>query len=191
MVTADRNLFRLCAADLMSRNVKTIPFDMPLQAAARLLSEARISGAPVVDSHGRCLGVLSATDFVHWVKDGGQTDRARAKIQVHFCSEWEVVNLELLPKEEVRWHMTPGPVTVAPDLGITEVARIMLESHIHRVIVVDEMQRPIGIVTSTDLLAALASAQGDPSRTRESVEHAEDPWATFAELEGRDVADPP
>jgi CBS domain-containing protein len=52
--------------------------------------------------------------------------------------------------------MTPDPETVRPTTLIRSLARIMIDAHIHRVIVVDEEYRPIGIVTSTDVLAALA-----------------------------------
>ena len=33
---------------------------------------------------------------------------------------------------------------------------MMLDAHIHHLIVVDERRRPVGIVTSTDILAAVA-----------------------------------
>lgn len=39
---------------------------------------------------------------------------------------------------------------------IRELARQMIDAHIHRIIVVDDENRPLGIVSSTDLLAALA-----------------------------------
>ena len=52
--------------------------------------------------------------------------------------------------------MTPDPVTVKPETSILALARMMVDAHIHRVIVVDKERRPIGIVSSTDLLAALA-----------------------------------
>jgi CBS domain-containing protein len=47
----------------------------------------------------------------------------------------------------------------APPMLVVEVelARAMLDAHIHRVIVVDELQRPIGIVSTTDILAAVAN----------------------------------
>jgi CBS-domain-containing membrane protein len=35
---------------------------------------------------------------------------------------------------------------------------MMIDAHIHRVIVLDEERKPVGIVSSTDLMAALASA---------------------------------
>jgi CBS-domain-containing membrane protein len=38
---------------------------------------------------------------------------------------------------------------------------MMIDAHIHRIIVVDKKQRPIGIVSSTDLLAAMAYSDGE------------------------------
>ncbi len=38
---------------------------------------------------------------------------------------------------------------------------MMIDAHIHRVIVVDKDERPIGIVSSTDILAAVAHADDD------------------------------
>ena len=64
MTTASTPLLARTAADLMSPTVVTIPQDMSLRGAARLLAQADVSGAPVVDAAGRCVGVLSARDFV-------------------------------------------------------------------------------------------------------------------------------
>jgi CBS domain-containing protein len=52
--------------------------------------------------------------------------------------------------------MTPDPVTAGPLTGIKDLARMMLDAHIHRIIVVDPNHRPIGVVSSTDILAAVA-----------------------------------
>ena len=62
-MTSRKPLFALTAEDLMKGEVVTISAEMSLQAAAHLLSQERISGAPVVDGHGRCIGVLSTTDL--------------------------------------------------------------------------------------------------------------------------------
>jgi CBS domain-containing protein len=67
-----------------------------------------------------------------------------------------VVDVEQLPTDEVRRFMTPDPVTAPPATSIGVLARMMLDTHIHRVIVVDEERRPVGVVSSTDLLAAVA-----------------------------------
>jgi CBS domain-containing protein len=72
------------------------------------------------------------------------------------------VDVEELPTDEVRRFMTPNPVTARPDASIRTLARMMIDAHVHRVIVVDEQDRPVGVVASTDLLAALAYAPGEP-----------------------------
>lgn len=148
--------FSMTADDLMSRPVHAIPEDMPLPEAARVLSQARVSGAPVVDAAGRCVGVLSASDFVRWAGRGGVANA------IHYSKpatcDWEVIELEFLPKDEVRWYMTPDPVTVGRSARIADVAHTMLDADIHRVIVVDGERRPVGVVSGTDVLAAVARA---------------------------------
>jgi CBS domain-containing protein len=48
--------------------------------------------------------------------------------------------------------MTPDPACVGVDTPVTEIARLMAERRIHRVIVTDRVGIPVGIVTSLDLL---------------------------------------
>lgn len=72
--------------------------------------------------------------------------------------DWQIVELEKLPNDEVRRFMTADPVTVRPETPIHALARIMIDAHIHRVVIVDDERRPLGIVSSTDLLAALAKS---------------------------------
>ena len=68
--------------------------------------------------------------------------------------------------DTVRDRMTCDPVTVIPSTPLQKLAEMMLDAHIHRVIVVDKDHRPIGIVSSTDILAAVARAVGDESTHR-------------------------
>lgn len=147
----------LTAEDLMSRDVVVISQDTPLREAACTLANSHISGTPVVDEHGHCVGVLSATDFVQWASESGAADPRPTEGRPRFCSEWQMVDLDALPGNAVRNYMSGNIVTVEPSVLITGVARRMLNAHIHRVIVLDEERRPIGIVTSTDILAAVAS----------------------------------
>jgi CBS domain-containing protein len=154
MLAPNRPLMSLTAADLMSQAVVMVPQDMSLEGAARLLSQAQVSGAPVVDTEGRCVGVLSATDFVHRAQKGVRPGVAQECV----CSSWQIVDTECLPREAVLHHMTKDPVTVTSAARIGELAQMMLDAHIHRVIVVDKNRRPIGIVSSTDILAAVAQA---------------------------------
>jgi CBS domain-containing protein len=159
MSTTTKPLPSLTAADLMSRDVITIPRAMSLRAAGHLLSEAQISGAPVVDEMGECIGVLSAIDFMHWI-GYGKTGPAKAAsaIPSGFPSAWQILEAESVPTDEVGNYMTANPVTVSPTVSIAELARGMTDAHIHRLIVVDDERRPIGVISSTDVLAAVALA---------------------------------
>src|SRR5262249_48650611 len=151
MTAIDRPLHELCAADLMSRELVLIPDDISLQDAARRLVRHQVSGAPVVDCCGKLVGVISSSDFL----------RRRSEVDLHSSAsmspcvyaEWQVVDVEQLPDETVRRRMTPDPVTADEQTFVAELARLMVDAHIHRVIIVDEDHAPKGIVTSTDILA--------------------------------------
>jgi CBS-domain-containing membrane protein len=145
MISNKKPLLALTAADLMTREVVAIPAGTTMRAAARVLAHARVNGAPVIDTEGRCVGVLSTSDFF------------RGAVQE---------NLEIDPTDKVGEHMTADPVTVTPATGIRELARMMLDADIHRVIVVDDQDQPIGVVSSTDVLAAMAYDDSEKKYTR-------------------------
>lgn len=190
--------------DVMTEDLVCLPATMPLRQAARLLIKNQIGGAPVVDSDGHCIGVLSSFDFLRLAErradatkpaapplpitcsfqttrrmtDGRELiqctlaagacpiqSRQRGRMGEEFlvCSQphsvlvdWQAVEVENLSTDEVRHFMTADPVTVAPATSLRTLARMMIDAHIHRVIVVDEQHRPIGVVSSTNLLAVLA-----------------------------------
>jgi len=148
----------LTAGDLMSAMIVSIPQNMSLQGAARRLTEYQVSGAPVVDDEGRCVGVISASDFVHWAGDPSKA-RHVPVVPGCVCASWQIVDAEQISDEDrVNSFMTPDPVTVTSTTPVQKLAQMMLDAHIHRLIVVDRQERPIGIITSTDILAALARA---------------------------------
>jgi predicted transcriptional regulator len=155
MVSATKPLFSLTAADLMSASVVVVPEEMSLQGAAHRLAQASVTGAPVVDKQGRCVGVLSATDFVHWM-DRDHYGPVACAASPAFCAPWQMVEANALPDQAVRDYMTRDPVTVVATATLGELARKMVDVHIHRLIVMGKNGKPIGIVSSTDILAAVA-----------------------------------
>lgn len=157
MMTTFKPLGSHCASDLMSTELVMIPAEISLQGAARLLSRAQVSGAPVIDDAGRLVGMLSAIDFIHWAEHGGETS--------HGCDcgdtawkPWQMLDHPEHSETRVVDVMTRNPVTAAPKTSIADISRMMLDAHIHRILIVNGGQRPVGIVTSTDILAAVARA---------------------------------
>jgi CBS domain-containing protein len=153
-------LFDVTAADLMHREVVTLAQEMPLPAAAQLLVRAQIGAAPVVDDEGRCIGVFSFADLgrrAHLIERAVLTAPAAPEC---VYSDWEVIehDWDTLPAECVSWYMTEDPVLVVPETRIGELAQMMVDAHIHRLIVARADRRPIGVVASTDVMAEVARA---------------------------------
>lgn len=151
-------LFRLTARDLMSREVLTLSQWMPVQSAVRALTRVRVGGAPVVDEHGRCVGVFSLSDCNRRLRGDNRDARVAPPLPGCVCCDWTVVQGEwdALPADAVSRYMTPDPVLVLPETPLGELAQMMVDAHIHRLIVVAEDRRPLGVVSSTDVLAAVA-----------------------------------
>ncbi len=136
MLATKRSPADLTAGDLMSRDLVSVSQEMPIREAGRLLLLHQISGLPVVESDGTCVGVLSTTDFLRW----------------------QIMNAEQPTTGKVGQYMTLDPVTVAIDTPLTELAQRMADAHIHRVLVVDRLHRLVGIISSTDVLAGIVRA---------------------------------
>ena len=129
-------------AELMQPNVRTISSEARVAEVVVSLADAHISGLPVVDKGGRILGVVSATDVL--------TAEAEA--------ETLTMGRDLMEETSVREIMTPRPYTVAPDEDVREAARQMLYAEVHRLFVA-EGDRLVGVISTTDIVRAVANAQ--------------------------------
>lgn len=156
MTTLETPLLQLTAEDLMSRDVLVIPQHMSLKAAAHLLAQAEVSGAPVVDEEGRCVGILSAADLVHWVDRESRPPKRCDGGETCACCDWQLNGLDDVPMDAVSRYMTSNVVATGPETRVGELARWMRDAHIHRVVIVDDRRRPVGVVSSMDVLAAVA-----------------------------------
>lgn len=158
MVTTLR---KLNARDLMNPEVLTVPEDMSLRELASFLLDNQISGAPVTDTGGALVGVVSMTDIVAASADdsGVTTDRRNPDFYLRDLaetySEEDVRNFHIEePNRSVQEIMTPQVYSVDVEDSVSEVARIMLEGHLHRVLVT-ENREAVGIISTSDLLGLL------------------------------------
>jgi CBS domain-containing protein len=129
--------------ELMAADPITIEVEAPLADAARLMEEQHVSGLPVVDAAGALVGVVS------------QTDLLRARATEYLWANWAGLR--------VRHLMTSPAVTVHRQTPLALAARRMDRHHVHRLVVVDDHDdaRPIGILSTSDLVRAMAAV---PSR---------------------------
>jgi CBS domain-containing protein len=158
MNTTKTPLFDLTASDLMTPAAVTLPEKMSLQDAARLLTGPATHSAPVVDAAGHCVGVLSVADLATWA---AREHFPAAAVSACVYTEWQ--SFEQMPAaEDIRHCMTTHPPTVDPHATLGQIARIMADAGLDRVIVLGADGEPAGVVSASDLIAALARcAQAD------------------------------
>ncbi|WP_310718991.1 CBS domain-containing protein [Streptomyces lydicus] len=164
---------------VMTTEVVRVGYGTPFKEVARLLAEHRISGLPVVDADEKVIGVLSETDLL--------TRQAQAPDDP--CRRRRHLPGVALTKSARRRAakalactggqlMSEPPITVHADDTVAEAARTLVEHGVHRLPVVDEEDRLVGIVTRRDLLQVFL--RPDPEIRdevlEEVLEHA--PWLT-------------
>lgn len=109
----------------------------PLPEAARRMVDEDISALVVIDGGGALAGVLSRTDV----------------LRAYLAGTWE--------RARVEEHMSRDVITVRAEDELGEVARLLVERHIHRVVVVrpdGEWLRPLAVVSDADLLYHLVQS---------------------------------
>ena len=146
--------------DLMNPDIMTVADDMTTDDLARYLTEREISGAPVVDSQGHLIGVVSMTDIGRTVAESSDVESSRSSdFYRDIAADLTLEDLGQRYVEEravtVRDVMTPVIHQVPVTATVAEAARIMVNQHIHR-LVVTQGKEPVGIITSLDLLKMVA-----------------------------------
>lgn len=111
--------------EVMTADLKTATPDMPLSQVLEILRVNRISGLPVVD-HDRLVGIISLEDIV----------RAMQKNDL---------------SAPTSQYMTGEVVTVASYESIVKAMRTFTEKGLGRLPVVDENQKPVGMITKGDI----------------------------------------
>jgi CBS domain-containing protein len=142
--------------DVMNPDIMTVPDDMTTDELARYLTEREISGAPVVNGQGDLIGVVSMTDVGRYLAEPSEFAASR-RSEFYATSDDSMLEQSLAVEQAVavRDVMTPVVHQVPATAPIAEAARIMVEQHIHR-LVVTRGREPVGIITSMDLLRVVA-----------------------------------
>jgi CBS domain-containing protein len=134
-----RRQHQMTAADLMTIEPVVVAFDAPIEEAERLIRDYHVSGLPVVDGNGVLVGVISQTDLVH-------LDDPEVRTLIRHASSGIRVG-------EV---MSRPALTVLLTTPLVEAARIMTNERVHRVVVVDAQERPLGVLSAMDFVELFA-----------------------------------
>jgi CBS domain-containing protein len=130
--------------DVMTAAVVTVDPDASVKRATELLDEHSVTALPVVDDHGRLVGVLSEADVL---RDALLPDRRVHEIPTP-------VSGRTVPLR-VRDVMSTLPMTVPADADLAEAAELLVDTQVKSLPVV-EHDRVVGVVSRRDVIAVLA-----------------------------------
>jgi CBS domain-containing protein len=147
----------LTAADIMTKNVKTVRPDASVAEIARLLTDNAISAVPVCAADGTVVGMLSEGDLLRPVGRDHATRRAWWLNLLAEGTDLAPTFLECISVENQRAaNLMIGPViTASPDSTVPELADLLVRHHIKRLPILQD-GKLVGIVSRADLVRALA-----------------------------------
>jgi CBS domain-containing protein len=131
--------------DIMNPGAITLAQDATVAQAWELLAQHQLGQAPVVDATGRLVGLLTRAELMRADRLPGPQTHAMA---------WQA----LLAQRVADLMWTPVP-SVAPETDIRRLARVLLDTGLPGLPVVNEQDGVMGFVSRSDILRAVV---GDP-----------------------------
>ncbi|SFD30820.1 HPP family protein [Collimonas sp. OK412] len=146
-----RRFGAITCADIMSRDVVSVEYGTSLEDAWALLLKHRIKALPVINSARRLVGIVTQTDFMR-----------QANLQVYTGFEQKLkqfiqrtTTTHSDKPEVVGQIMTSAVQSAVTDAHIVELVQPLSDSGIHHIPIVDDQRRLVGMVTQSDMVAAL------------------------------------
>jgi CBS domain-containing protein len=119
----------------------------PFKRLVQLIEENKISAVPIVDGQGIPVGIVSESDLLF--KERRHEFESESNLLHPRRRRQELAKAEGV----VAWEiMTKPPITVRSDTSLPQAARVMQERNVRRLVVVDERDKIVGIVSRSDLL---------------------------------------
>jgi CBS-domain-containing membrane protein len=140
----------------MTREVVTVDKEASFKEIAATMAERRVSALPVLDDEGRVAGIVSEADLL--LKEEFPEAPAGGRL---FHSRRQRVERAKAAGDTAAELMTAPAVTIGPDATVSEAARLLHQSGIKRIPVVDPAGPLLGIVSRADLLKVFLRSDTD------------------------------
>ncbi|MGH9916831.1 MAG: CBS domain-containing protein, partial [Pyrinomonadaceae bacterium] len=146
-------------------DLATVKADTPLHLAWALLVKHRIKALPVVNAPRNIIGIVTQTDFMvnaNWDRDGDLNIGLARRLR-------RAVKLDRRTQRTVADIMTSEVHFVRPETLVTELVPAMADRGLHHLPVADENEKLVGIVTQSDVIAALYNSNLSAGRPDEPL----------------------
>jgi CBS domain-containing protein len=149
---------------IMTSPARSVTQDTSIGALVRLFFAEGISAAPVVDSDGRAIGIVSKTDVVRRCFEGDAARDAlagacdpRNRLAPESGFEIDSEEIAAISAREIMTHIV---YTLTAEASISRAAALMAYEGVHRIVVAAADGTALGIVSALDILRWMARQDG-------------------------------
>lgn len=154
----DRRSGGITCAQVMSRDVQSVGPKTSLREALRHLREHHIKALPVVDLDKRVIGILTQTDLLDKADWGMSATGSGLGWRLR-----DISNSDRGLKGKVEDIMRAPVKAARPETHLAQIVPFMADAGLHHLPVVDEDGRLVGMVTQSDVMAAMFAVAADKS----------------------------
>lgn len=124
-------------SDIMTKDVITVTLQKTVKSIIAILHEKNITGIPVVDDANKVIGVISSLDII--IAAGmGKLDLKISQLPIKLSAEKDILKIR-------------------PTAPIKEALILIVKYKVGRVIVIDDTEGLVGIVTRKNLIGFFAN----------------------------------
>jgi CBS domain-containing protein len=142
--------------DCMKRNVVSVPSSATIASAAGIILRHRVGVLPVLDEHGKPVGVLQLSDLLSLEFP----DFVKLVADVDFVHDFGAVETTR-PLPELLAHpvteLMQPMITVGEDSGLLRAYALMIQHNVLDVPVVNASEELVGIASRVDIGTAILS----------------------------------
>ena len=138
-------------ADIMSKDVIYVEFGTELAEAWRQFKAHDLTALPVIDRGRKVIGIVTKADFLTHAEI--EPHEGLGKRLAHLISPSLLTHTE--KHEVVGQIMTKEVHTANANQSIVDLVPLMSDSEIHQMPVIDEQGKLVGMISQSDMIAAL------------------------------------
>ena len=138
----------------MTNSVTCLYPNDSVREALELMVEDDHRAFPVVDFHDKCLGIFSATDMLNKEHE----EETYYSLYAKFDGNWSHALGQIKDNHlnlKVEDVMTQPVFTISRSASIIKAAQMMDANHVHRLVIVDDKESVVGIISTMDIVRAV------------------------------------
>ena len=150
----------LRAQDLMTESVIAVTKETEVRELAQILTENKISGAPVIDGAGKLVGVVTESDLIFQNKKVHIPTAVAILDAFFFLESPEKMEQEMkkMAGVTVGEIYAAEVISVQKDTPLEELATLMAEKNIHTLPVLDQDEL-VGVIGKSDIIRTIAEGR--------------------------------